>query len=160
MHRPHHHCNKIPAIEFDDTDTHRIYLMLDGGQLPELELQLFEVSESPAYQPLISTLLGIVCGRSHPVWLRPTSGVVTQISCMSAASPAPGDRYTRGCLTGIKLFSLFIVPTYAIISPTLPLYFRRLIFPASNCLNRYIAVSASERRWYPDIFLQCARLCS
>lgn len=52
MHRPHHHCNKIPAIEFDDTDTHRIYLMLDGGQLPELELQLFEVSESPAYQPL------------------------------------------------------------------------------------------------------------
>ena len=50
MHRPHHHCNKIPKIEFEDI--HRIYLMLDGGQLPELERQLFEVSDSPAYQPL------------------------------------------------------------------------------------------------------------
>jgi hypothetical protein len=30
----------------------RLYLLLDGGQLPELERQLFEVSDSPAYQPL------------------------------------------------------------------------------------------------------------
>ena len=29
-----------------------LYLLLDGGQLPELERQLFEVSDSPAYQPL------------------------------------------------------------------------------------------------------------
>lgn len=30
----------------------RLYLLLDGGQLPELERQLFEVSDSPAYQPI------------------------------------------------------------------------------------------------------------
>lgn len=30
----------------------RLYLLLDGGQLPELERHLFEVSDSPAYQPL------------------------------------------------------------------------------------------------------------
>lgn len=39
--------------------------------------------------------------------------------------------------------------------PTWPLYVRRLILPVINCLNRYIAVSACERRWYPDIFFQC-----
>lgn len=30
----------------------RLYLLLDGGHLPELERQLFEVIDSPAYQPL------------------------------------------------------------------------------------------------------------
>ncbi len=30
----------------------RLYLLLDGGQIPELERQLFEVTDSPVYQPL------------------------------------------------------------------------------------------------------------
>jgi hypothetical protein len=30
----------------------RLYLVLDGGHLPELERQLFEIIDSPAYQPL------------------------------------------------------------------------------------------------------------
>ena len=38
--------------EFDLTPGERLYLLLDGGQIPELERQLFEVSDSPAYQPL------------------------------------------------------------------------------------------------------------
>lgn len=38
--------------EFDLAKGEHLYLLLDGGQLPELERQLFEVSDSPAYQPL------------------------------------------------------------------------------------------------------------
>ncbi|MNO70769.1 hypothetical protein D3C76_616650 [compost metagenome] len=61
--------------------------------------------------------------------------------------PAPGDSYTRGFLTGRpRVFSFFIVPTYAITSPTWLFYFFRVILPAINCLNRDIAVSANERR--------------
>jgi hypothetical protein len=46
-------------------------------------------------------------------------GVVAQISQQVMTSPAPGDRYTRGFLTGRpRVFSLLIAPTYAITSPT------------------------------------------
>ncbi|MGL4353644.1 MAG: hypothetical protein ACRCTP_06920, partial [Aeromonas popoffii] len=46
-------------------------------------------------------------------------GVVAQISQQVMTSPAPGDRYTRGFLTGRpRVFSLFIALTYAITSPT------------------------------------------
>ncbi|WP_337075956.1 DUF4123 domain-containing protein [Aeromonas veronii] len=38
--------------EFDLAKGEHLYLLLDGGQIPELERQLFEVSDSPAYQPL------------------------------------------------------------------------------------------------------------
>ncbi|MFB2831870.1 DUF4123 domain-containing protein [Aeromonas jandaei] len=38
--------------EFELAKGEHLYLLLDGGQLPELERQLFEVSDSPAYQPL------------------------------------------------------------------------------------------------------------
>lgn len=74
-------------------------------------------------------------------------GVVSQISLKNVASSAPSDRYTWGFLTGRpRVFSLFIALTYAITSPTWPLYFRRLIFPTISYLNRDIAVSANERR--------------
>lgn len=49
-------------------------------------------------------------------------------------------------------FCLSIALTYAITSTTWTLYFLRLILPANNCLNQWIAVSASECLWYPDIF--------
>lgn len=38
--------------EFDLAKGEHLYLLLDGGQIPELERQLFEVTDSPAYQPL------------------------------------------------------------------------------------------------------------
>ncbi|TNI10250.1 DUF4123 domain-containing protein [Aeromonas veronii] len=38
--------------EFDLAKGEHLYLLLDGGQIPELERHLFEVSDSPAYQPL------------------------------------------------------------------------------------------------------------
>ena len=38
--------------EFDLAKGDHLYLLLDGGQIPELERQLFEVIDSPAYQPL------------------------------------------------------------------------------------------------------------
>lgn len=50
------------------------------------------------------------------------SGVVSQISHQVMTSPAPGDRYTRGFLTGRpRVFSLFMALTYAMTSPTWPL---------------------------------------
>ena len=38
--------------EFDLDKGEHLYLLLDGGQIPELERQLFEVTDSPVYQPL------------------------------------------------------------------------------------------------------------
>ncbi|ALP39789.1 DUF4123 domain-containing protein [Aeromonas schubertii] len=38
--------------EFELAKDEHLYLLLDGAQLPELERQLFEVVDSPAYQPL------------------------------------------------------------------------------------------------------------
>lgn len=50
------------------------------------------------------------------------NGVVSQISQQVMTSPAPGDRYTRGFLTGrARVFSLFMALTYAMTSPTWPL---------------------------------------
>ncbi|WP_421208655.1 MULTISPECIES: DUF4123 domain-containing protein [unclassified Aeromonas] len=40
----------LPALTLAEGE--RLYLLLDGGQIPELERQLFEVSDCPAYQPL------------------------------------------------------------------------------------------------------------
>ncbi len=49
-------------------------------------------------------------------------GVVSQINHQAATAPAPGDRYTRGFLTGRpRVFSLFMALTYAMTSPTWPL---------------------------------------
>ena len=50
------------------------------------------------------------------------AGVVAQISQQVMTSPALGDCYTWGFLTGRpSVFSLFIALTYAITSPTWPL---------------------------------------
>lgn len=38
--------------ELDVAKGEHLYLLLDGGQLPELERKLFEVTDSPVYQPL------------------------------------------------------------------------------------------------------------
>lgn len=38
--------------EFTLAEGERLYLLLDGAQLPELERQLFEIADNPAYQPL------------------------------------------------------------------------------------------------------------
>ena len=49
-------------------------------------------------------------------------GVVAQINEQVMTSPAPGDRYTWGFLTGRpRIFSLFMALTYAMTSPTWPL---------------------------------------
>ena len=40
----------LPAFELA-TGEH-LYLLLDGGQIPELERQLFVVTDSPVYQPI------------------------------------------------------------------------------------------------------------
>ncbi|AYK19235.1 hypothetical protein C0073_016370 [Aeromonas veronii] len=49
-------------------------------------------------------------------------GVVSQISQQVMTFPAPGERYTRGFLTGRpRAFSLFIAHTYTMASPTWPL---------------------------------------
>ncbi|MFQ1815843.1 hypothetical protein ACK36E_16560 [Aeromonas veronii] len=51
-----------------------------------------------------------------------SSGVVAQISQQVMTSPALGNRYTRGFLTGRpRVFSLFMALTYAMTSPTWPL---------------------------------------
>lgn len=38
--------------ELDLAKGEHLYLLLDGAQIPELERQLFEVTDKPAYQPL------------------------------------------------------------------------------------------------------------
>lgn len=38
--------------DFDLAKGEHLYLLLDGGQIPELERQLFEVTDSPVYQPI------------------------------------------------------------------------------------------------------------
>lgn len=38
--------------ELDLAKEEQLYLLLDGAQIPDLELQLFEVTDKPAYQPL------------------------------------------------------------------------------------------------------------
>ncbi len=56
------------------------------------------------------------------VEVRNEGGVVAQIRQQVMTSPAPGDRYTRGFLTGRpRVFSLFMALTYAMTSPTWPL---------------------------------------
>ncbi|WP_262364714.1 MgtC/SapB family protein [Aeromonas sobria] len=57
--------------------------------------------------------------RTHMLVSIGAAGVVSQISQQVMTSPALGDRYTRGFLTGRpRVFSLLIAPTYAITSPT------------------------------------------
>ncbi|WP_439835408.1 hypothetical protein, partial [Aeromonas enteropelogenes] len=47
----------------------------------------------------------------------PRIGVISQVSQQVMTSPALGDRYTRGCLTGSsRVFSLFMALTYAMTS--------------------------------------------
>lgn len=67
----------------------------------------------------VSDWLG-VSAHSLYKWLR--AGVVSKINHQAATVPAPGDRYTRGFLTGRpRIFSLFMALTYAMTSPTWPL---------------------------------------
>lgn len=51
----------------------------------------------------------------------------------------------------------FVYLAHILHRPTWPLSIRGQVVPDSNCLNRYISVYASEQRWYPGIFFQCAR---
>ena len=66
------------------------------------------------------TLLGITPAHAISAkYAEQLDGVVAQISQQVMTSPALGDRYTRGFLTGRpRVFSLLIAPTYAITSPT------------------------------------------
>ncbi len=62
--------------------------------------------------------IGGDCYQSFSTW----GGIVSQISQQVMTSLAPGDRYTRGFLTGRpRVFSLFMALTYAMTSPTWPL---------------------------------------
>lgn len=68
--------------EFDLAKGEHLYLLLDGGQIPELERKLFEVTDSPAYQPIYL----------YAPWdaLREAS------PCLVEASPALLDWYAHG----------------------------------------------------------------
>lgn len=70
----------LPAFELA-TGEH-LYLLLDGGQIPELERQLFEVTDSPVYQPIYL----------YAPWdaLREAS------PCLVEASPALLNWYSHG----------------------------------------------------------------
>lgn len=68
--------------EFDLAQGEHLYLLLDGGQITELERQMFEVTDSPAYQPIYL----------YAPWdaLREAS------PCLVEASPALLDWYAHG----------------------------------------------------------------
>ncbi len=86
-------------------------------QLIEPKLSLWN------YNSLVSELLAGVKVMNKLTGLgMPVRGVVAQISQQVMTSPALGNRYTRGFLTGRpRVFSLFMALTYAMTSPTWPL---------------------------------------